>query len=70
MLKDKNSIRQTHHLLYGGYMFRPFIRSSSDLLWNNVDSKEGLMMTLKRVETCKLHTINYVFDVYCFMLSR
>jgi hypothetical protein len=35
-IKDKNSIRQTHHLLYGGYMFRPFIGSLSGLLWNQV----------------------------------
>ena len=25
-------------------------------------------MTLQRVETCSLHTINDVFDVYCFYL--
>ena len=25
-------------------------------------------MTLKNVETCCLHTINDVFDVYCFYL--
>jgi len=37
ILKDTNSIRQTHHLLYGGYMFRPFIGSSSGLFWNQVN---------------------------------
>jgi len=36
ILKDKNSISQTHHLLYGGYMFRHFIGSSSGLLLNQV----------------------------------
>jgi len=25
-------------------------------------------MTVKRAETCSLHTINDVFDVYCFYL--
>jgi len=35
-IKDKNSKRQTHLLLYGGNMFRSFIGSSSDLLWNQV----------------------------------
>jgi len=35
-LKDKNRIRQTHRLLCGGYMFRPFVGSSSGLLWNQV----------------------------------
>ena len=36
MLENKNSTRQTHPLLYGGYMFRSFTGSSSDLLWNQV----------------------------------
>ena len=29
-------MRQTCHLLYRGYMFRPFVGSSSGLLWNQV----------------------------------
>jgi len=37
ILKDKNNVRQTHHLLYGGYMFGPFVGSSSGLLWNQVN---------------------------------
>jgi len=38
ILKDKNSITcQTHHLFYGGYMFRSFIGSSSGFLWNQVN---------------------------------
>ena len=28
---------QMHHLLYGDYMFRPFIGSSSGLPWNQVN---------------------------------
>jgi hypothetical protein len=36
ILKDKNSICQTHNLLYEGYMIRPFIGSSSGLLWSQV----------------------------------
>ena len=31
---DKDSIHQTNHLLYVGYIFRTFIGSSSGLLWN------------------------------------
>ena len=37
ILKDKTSTHQTHHLFYGGYIFRHFMGSSSGLLWNKVN---------------------------------
>jgi len=63
ILKDKNSICQTHHLLYGGYMFQPFISSSPGFLWNQVNEccvHVGIPTMLSISRNVTYLTIKYV----------